>query len=139
MIKELFIDRKEHLQQLTHGLKHGKDFVLIAPRRYGKTTLAEKILHDIQQDPHYLTIHIDMMRYSGSVQSIAEGIIEHCLNALDIMVSLSMGLDPYNNSTISRQTIHAVLKNLEDSGFISKTERAVYVIADPLLASYLSH
>lgn len=31
------------------GLKQGKDYSLIAPRRYGKTTLAEKILTQINE------------------------------------------------------------------------------------------
>jgi hypothetical protein len=82
MVKELFIDRKEYLGSLTHGLKNGKDYILIAPRRFGKTTLAQKILEDIARDPDCLTIHIDIMRYSGSIQSVAEGIVENCLNAL---------------------------------------------------------
>lgn len=85
MIKELFIDRTEYLENLTHGLKNGKDYILIAPRRYGKTTLAQKILENITNDADCLTIHIDIMRYSGSVQSVAEGIVENCFNALGLM------------------------------------------------------
>ena len=89
MIKELFIDRTEYLQSLSQGLKNGKDYILIAPRRYGKTTLAQKVLENIAQDPDCLNIHIDIMRYSGSVQSICEGIVENCLNALGFMGRLT--------------------------------------------------
>lgn len=85
MIKELFIDRTAYLKTLTHGLKNGKDYILIAPRRYGKTTLAEKILKNLSTESDCLIIHVDIMRYSGSVQSIAEGIVENCLNVLGLV------------------------------------------------------
>lgn len=45
MVKNLFIDRKKHLANLTVGLKGGKDFILISPRRFGKTTLAQQVLN----------------------------------------------------------------------------------------------
>ena len=92
MIKELFIDRKRYLHDLTNGLKHGKDYVLIAPRRYGKTTLVQKILDEIKQNENYITMHIDIMRYSGSVQSLAEGVLEGCLNALGVVGRLKFWL-----------------------------------------------
>ena len=82
MIKDLFIDRKKYLAELTHGLMFGKDYILIAPRRFGKTTLAHEILNNIQSSDQYFVMSIDFMRYSGSVQSIAEAIIENTLNAL---------------------------------------------------------
>lgn len=85
MSKYPFINRKSELKYLTSGLKHGNDYVLIAPRRFGKTSLAKKVLQEINQDNNYLTIHIDLMFYSGgSVKSIAEGIINSCLNALGV-------------------------------------------------------
>ncbi len=85
MSKGHFINRKDELKNLTHGLKRGKDYILIAPRRFGKTALAKKTLEEIKQDPNYLIIHIDLMFYSGgSIKSIAEGIINKCLNALGI-------------------------------------------------------
>ncbi|RTL01496.1 MAG: ATP-binding protein, partial [Proteobacteria bacterium] len=74
MLKELFIDRKQYLGELTNGLKHGKDYILIAPRRFGKTTLAHEVLNRISDDSQFMVIAIDFMRYSGSVQSIAEAI-----------------------------------------------------------------
>lgn len=85
MSKNLFINRKSELQNLVAGLKHNKDYVLIAPRRFGKKALAKKALEELQKDKNYLPIHIDLMFYSGgSIRSIAEGIINKCLNALGI-------------------------------------------------------
>jgi AAA+ ATPase superfamily predicted ATPase len=37
-----FINRKEEIKTLTSGLQHSKDYILIAPRRFGKTSLAKK-------------------------------------------------------------------------------------------------
>ncbi len=85
MSKYPFINRKTELKNLISGLKHGRDYVLIAPRRFGKTSLAKKVLKEISQDNNYLIIHIDLMFYSGGdVKSIAEGIINSCLNMLGI-------------------------------------------------------
>lgn len=63
-------------------MKGAKNYVLIAPRRYGKTTLVQKIFEIIRPDNDYLLISIDIMRYSGSIRQLAEGITEHCLTAL---------------------------------------------------------
>lgn len=90
MIKDLFIDRKKYLEELTNGLKHGKDYILVAPRRFGKTTLAHEVLNRISDDGQFIVISIDFMRYSGSVQSIAEAIIENTLNSLGIVGKLKL-------------------------------------------------
>ena len=90
MLKELFLDRVGEVETLTTGLKGGKDFILIAPRRYGKTTLSQRVLDDIAVDKNYLCMSVDIMRYSGSVQSIAEGVLENCLNMLGIVGKLQL-------------------------------------------------
>lgn len=81
----LFINRKKELKKLEDGLKRGNNYILIAPRRFGKTSLAKKILSNLEQDNNYLVIKIDFMTYSGgSVRSIAEAIIEKLLNSLGV-------------------------------------------------------
>lgn len=92
-LKELFIDRKSYLSNMISGLKSGKDYILIAPRRYGKTTLAQKVLNEISQDNSFLVIQIDFMRYSNSIESVAEAIIENCLNSLGFMGRLKLWLN----------------------------------------------
>lgn len=82
-MKKLFINRKSELKYLTEGLKRGNDYILVAPRRFGKTALAVKVLEAIRQDSDYIVIDIDLMTYSGgSVRGVAECIIEKTLNAL---------------------------------------------------------
>jgi len=83
-IKELFIDRKHEFALLNKGLMAGKDYVLIAPRRFGKTTLIQKVFSEISKDKDYMVVAIDIMRYSGSVNSLAEGIIESSLNIMGL-------------------------------------------------------
>lgn len=84
-MKELFINRKSELAELTAGLKAGSDFVLVAPRRFGKTSLAVRVLENIAIDKNYLIVDIDLMKYSGgSIKALAESIIEKILNSLGL-------------------------------------------------------
>jgi AAA+ ATPase superfamily predicted ATPase len=78
----IFIDRTVELAMLVTGLKGVKDYVLIAPRRFGKTTLMNKVFEVLSKEPDYILLSIDIMRYSGSVRRLAEGITELCLDAL---------------------------------------------------------
>lgn len=83
IMKKLFINRKAELQKLSNGLKRDNDYVLIAPRRFGKTALAKKVLDGFSRSEDYIVVRIDLMSYSsGSVGSVAECIIEKILNAL---------------------------------------------------------
>ncbi|MFN8770581.1 MAG: AAA family ATPase [Neisseriaceae bacterium] len=82
---KIFINRKDELNRLIFGLKRGHSFILVAPRRFGKTSLATKILEKIQEDKSYHILDIDIMCYSGgTVKSVAEGIIDKCLSLLGI-------------------------------------------------------
>lgn len=80
---KIFINRKEELSRLTFGLKRGNSFILVAPRRFGKTSLADKVLEEIKKDKLFLVLDIDIMCYSGgTIKSVAEGIIDKCLSIL---------------------------------------------------------
>jgi AAA+ ATPase superfamily predicted ATPase len=82
-MSKLFINRKEELKKLNTGLQSGDDFILVAPRRFGKTSLALKVLKEIKEANKAIVIDIDLMSYaSGTVSSVAECILEKSLNAL---------------------------------------------------------
>ncbi len=84
-MNNVFINRKEELSRLTFGLKRGNNYIVIAPRRYGKTRLILKVLKEISSEKGFATFDLDIMCYSGgSVKSIAEGIIEKCLGLIGI-------------------------------------------------------
>lgn len=97
-VNDIFIDRVEEFAMLTTGLKGAKNYVLIAPRRFGKTTLVNKVFDAIRHDKEYLLISIDIMRYSGSIRQLAEGITEHCLHALGYQGKLQLLLKQINLS-----------------------------------------
>lgn len=82
--KNLFIDRINELNILTTGLKNGSDYVLIAPRRYGKTTLINKVFSKISTEKDFLLLSIDIMRYSGSVRNLAINITDKALSLLGL-------------------------------------------------------
>jgi hypothetical protein len=85
IMKDIFINRKEELKLLTNGLGQINDYVLIAPRRFGKTSLAFKTLEQFYNDKKYIVIHLDLMYHSGgSIRSVAEAIIEKSFNALGL-------------------------------------------------------
>lgn len=82
---KLFINRKKELTKLIDGLQNGNNYILVAPRRFGKTALAKKVLDEIARHKDYLIVKIDFMTYSGgTVRSVAEGIVEKILNSLGI-------------------------------------------------------
>lgn len=85
IMKDLFINRKRELQTLISGLKNGDDFILVAPRRFGKTALAVRALEELAKNEHFIIIDIDLMKYSGgTVKNLAEAIIEKVLNSIGI-------------------------------------------------------
>lgn len=78
-----FIDRVEELRKLEEGLKRGESFVIVAPRRYGKTTLIRKVLRELE-DKKFLTLYIDLMPYADSVSALSKHIFNRTLDLLGI-------------------------------------------------------
>ena len=87
-INEIFINRKKELAEMTFGVKSGQKYVLIAPRRYGKTTLLRKLAEQIALDPKMQTIYIDIMKYSDSVMGLAEAITEALLAQAGVVAKI---------------------------------------------------
>lgn len=59
-----FIDREEELKRPKRGVLQGESFVLIAPRRYGKTTLIKKVIQELREQT--INFYIDLMPYADS-------------------------------------------------------------------------
>ena len=88
---DLFINRKSEIENLTYGISNLQDYILIAPRRYGKTSLVHKVLTSLESNTNFIIIDIDLMTYSGgSIKSVAERIIEKCLNSIGLMGKLRL-------------------------------------------------
>lgn len=77
-----FIDREEELKRLKRGVLQGENFVLIAPRRYGKTTLIKKVIQELKEQT--INFYIDLMPYADSPQSLANYLLEVFLKDLGI-------------------------------------------------------
>lgn len=86
LLQDIFINRKKELAEISSGIALGQSFIIIAPRRYGKTTLIKKIAKNIE--PQNQVIYIDVMRYAHSVISLAEAITEACLAKIGIIGKL---------------------------------------------------
>jgi len=55
-----FFDRQDELKQIIETLKGGNNLVIYAPRRYGKTSLVIKAMHELEKDG-YRCIYLDFM------------------------------------------------------------------------------
>ena len=49
-----FAGRKEELREIRHSLQNGQSVVVIAPRRFGKTSLILTILQELQRSGSYV-------------------------------------------------------------------------------------
>ena len=54
-----FFDRVDEIQQLKTDLKNGNNVILYAPRKYGKTSLVNKVLNELEKE-NYNTIYLDI-------------------------------------------------------------------------------
>jgi hypothetical protein len=54
-----FIDREQELAQLKETMSSGGKVLLISPRRYGKTSLAYRLMNEFRRDPRMVSVYID--------------------------------------------------------------------------------
>ena len=114
-LQDIFINRKKELEIIPKGLKMGQSYVIIAPRRYGKTTLIRKI---IQQFDDKTTIYIDIMRHSNSLNELTQAIIDSCLKNLGIAGQIKqlinkINLKIYIKMKIQELELETIIYNLE--------------------------
>ena len=69
-----FFGRTKELAQLEFFISNAQSIVVIAPRRYGKTSLIKKYLCSVEDK---LIIEIDLMRFVGR-RELADAIIDRC-------------------------------------------------------------
>jgi hypothetical protein len=65
-----FADRQQELKELSAKLRDPVRIFLMAPRRYGKTSLIKNVLSALQKD-HFLIAYVDLY-WAGSVQDFLE-------------------------------------------------------------------
>ncbi len=59
VIGNYFFNRVDEIQQLKTDLKNGNNVILYAPRKYGKTSLVNKVLNELEKE-NYNTIYLDI-------------------------------------------------------------------------------
>ena len=69
---DLVIGRSREIKTIQSYIQMGQHTVLIAPRRYGKTTLANKVLSDLPEE--ILVVRIDVFE-SSSIRELCEQLI----------------------------------------------------------------
>jgi hypothetical protein len=60
-LDEAFTDREDELRELAADIRNGQDVVVIAPRRYGKSSLMWRVAQDLVRDG-VLVAQVDLMR-----------------------------------------------------------------------------
>lgn len=117
MLQDIFINRKKELSEIPHGLALGQNFVLIAPRRYGKTTLIRKIATEMPSE--IKVVYIDVMRYSYSLAALTEAIIDGCLAQIGLVGRFKSWLSNVN----LKLDIKVKIQELELEAIIEKINK----------------
>ena len=89
-LDEGFTDRKEELAELEADIRNGQNVVVIAPRRYGKSSLVWRAAQELAARDEALVAQVDLMRVatkeqlaSKLSQAIYEGIASPLLRVRD--------------------------------------------------------
>ena len=110
-----FTDREKETARLLSNFQHGVNTVLISPRRWGKTSLVQKVCHLAQSDKIKI-IYLDIFSCRGErdfYAAFASAILKQTSSKLDewlenvklflsrISPKISLGLDPMSDFSIS--------------------------------------
>ncbi len=80
---ENFIGRTREIKKISFLLQNSQSVLLVAPRRYGKTSLMFKVKEKLEQE-NIIVIHIDLMNLY-SLRYLSETIIEYTYNSIGLV------------------------------------------------------
>jgi uncharacterized protein len=83
---EAFLDREAERAQLVHDLLSGQKVFLVAPRRYGKSSLVAVVLDEVQAQGAR-TVSLTVTQYA-TYRAFLESFAEACLRAADLGAKL---------------------------------------------------
>lgn len=161
MSPEYFCDRKEETARLVSAFRNGRNIMLFAPRRMGKTGLVKNAFHRMEAKGEWKTIYVDAFStqnqadftrlFASAVIGSMDSSVDKALKAATRFFthfrptvsvdpatgtqSYSFGLDAGRVEATS--SVNVSLKKLLDSGFVEKTERG-YVVEDRFLGMWLA-
>lgn len=115
--KSAFTNREKETEKLFNNLTQGINTTIISPRRWGKSSLVEKVINDINsQFSDVKTVLIDLFTVSSEeefLEEFAKGVIKASSSKWDdwmqsgrkffkqLIPKLSVGVDPNSDFTIS--------------------------------------
>lgn len=109
-----FIDREEELAQLKEAMRSAGKVLLISPRRYGKTSLAHRLMDELHRDPRTVTVYIDTIacttlrqfthKYAETLAKAIESKIERMISFFkDVLPSLRPRFQVSSEGEVSLQ------------------------------------
>lgn len=101
-----FIGRSKELSQIKYYLENGQRVVLIAPRRFGKTSLILKVLGELQESGCYIA-DVDLFTIVNK-KRLAETIVENTLKnkkVLSVVTRIKKGVSQAFKNLQLKQTI----------------------------------
>jgi len=115
--KNAFTDREADAQKLTSNLLHGINTTIISPRRWGKSSLVEKVLNDISENEKNIkTVLIDLFFVASEeefLEKFSAAVIKASSSKVDdwvkgtkeffkhLIPKISLGMDPVNEFSLS--------------------------------------
>ncbi len=112
-----FTNREEDLKRLKKNLIHGINTIIISPRRWGKSSLVEKAIQEINtENPNYKTVKIDLFSINSEeafLESFAREVIkasstkwEHWIEESrqifkNLIPKISIGIQPDSDFSLS--------------------------------------
>lgn len=83
VIEKDLVGRKDELKEVEYLLRNGQSVVLIAPRRFGKTSLALTVLRRLQKEGFLIT-NVDLFTITNK-RRLTESIVERTLENKKVM------------------------------------------------------
>jgi exoribonuclease R len=83
-LDEAFTNREDEIRELTRDILNGQDVVVLAPRRYGKTSLLWRVMQEVVKKK-VLVAQVNLMTTPTKerlAEKLADSIYEHIASAL---------------------------------------------------------
>ena len=83
-LDEAFTNREDEIRELTRDILNGQDVVVLAPRRYGKTSLVWRVIQEVEKKK-VLVAQVNLMTTPTKerlAEKLADTIYEHIASAL---------------------------------------------------------
>ena len=144
---DYFCDRAEDTEKLINGLRNGRNFTLVSPRKIGKTGLIKHVLHRIkQEEKDSICIYVDIFHTQNQhdfVQTLGKAIVqERLLDARGAMEKVlaffsswrpAVSFDPMTGAptvsvSIERSHTEHTIESIFD--YLERSDKEIYIAID---------